>query len=144
MPDVHWAHMTTNYLNATHGLSSWLLTRDHKRIALLYLVAITVFFFLGGLMAVGIRLELATPQGDFVSADTYNKLFTLHGVIMVFLFLIPSIPAVLGNFFIPDSWCRLRVTCVLFSLVLEMGATKRRQPMGRNRSRMGDPVAASD
>ena len=91
----------TNYLNASHGLASWLLTRDHKRIAVLYLIGITVYFFIGGLMAVGIRLELATPQGDFVTADTYNKMFTLHGVVMVFLFLVPSIPAVLGNFLIP-------------------------------------------
>jgi cytochrome c oxidase subunit 1 len=67
----------------------------------MYLISISVFFFLGGLMAIGIRLELATPQGDFVQADTYNKFFTLHGVIMVFLFLIPSIPATLGNFLIP-------------------------------------------
>src|ERR687896_2589494 len=89
------------YLNNGHGIKSWLLTKDHKRIALLYLITISVFFFLGGLMAVGIRLELATPQGDFVSADAYNKMFTLHGVIMVFFFLIPSIPAVLGNFLIP-------------------------------------------
>ncbi len=94
LPDAH-------YLNNGHGLKSWLLTKDHKRIAILYLISISVFFFLGGLMAVGIRLELATPQGDFVSADTYNKMFTLHGVIMVFFFLIPSIPAALGNFLIP-------------------------------------------
>ena len=67
----------------------------------MYLISISVMFFLGGLFAVGIRLELATPQGDFVSADTYNKFFTAHGVIMVFFFLIPSIPAVLGNFLIP-------------------------------------------
>ena len=90
-----------NYLNNGHGLKSWLLTKDHKRIAIMYLISISVFFFLGGLMAVGIRLELATAPGDFVTADTYNKLFTMHGVIMVFLFLIPSIPATLGNFLIP-------------------------------------------
>ena len=90
-----------HYLNNGHGLASWLLTRDHKRIAILYLLAISFFFFLGGLMALGIRLELATPAGDLVAADTYNKMFTLHGVIMVFLFLMPSIPAVLGNFLIP-------------------------------------------
>ena len=90
-----------HYLNNGHGLKSWLLTKDHKRIAIMYLISISVFFFVGGLMAVGIRLELATPAGDFVSADTYNKFFTLHGVIMVFLFLIPSIPATLGNFLIP-------------------------------------------
>jgi len=90
-----------NYLNNGHGLASWLLTKDHKRIAIMYLISISAMFFLGGLFAVGIRLELATPQGDFVAADTYNKFFTMHGVIMVFFFLIPSIPAVLGNFLIP-------------------------------------------
>jgi cytochrome c oxidase subunit I len=89
------------YLNAGYGVKSWLLTRDHKRIALLYLVSITAFFLLGGLGAVMIRLELITPQGDLMSADTYNKMFTMHGVIMVFFFLIPSIPAVMGNFLIP-------------------------------------------
>jgi len=90
-----------HYLNESHGLASWLLTRDHKRIAILYLITISVFFFIGGLFAIGIRLELATPQGDFVQAGTYNKFFTMHGVIMVFFFLIPSIPAVLGNFLVP-------------------------------------------
>jgi cytochrome c oxidase subunit 1 len=90
-----------NYLNAAYGVRSWLLTRDHKRIALLYLVSITFFFFLGGLFALLIRLELLTPAGDLVQAETYNKLFTMHGVVMIFFFLIPSIPAVLGNFFIP-------------------------------------------
>ena len=87
----------TNYLNVDYGIRSWLLTVDHKRIALLYLASITVMFILGGLFAVGIRLELLTPAGDVVSADNYNKLFTMHGVIMVFFFLIPSIPAVFGN-----------------------------------------------
>ena len=90
-----------HYLNNGHGLASWLLTKDHKRIAIMYLISISVMFFLGGLFAVGIRLELATPQGDFVQADAYNKFFTMHGIIMVFFFLIPSIPAVLGNFLIP-------------------------------------------
>src|SRR6187399_2414828 len=90
-----------HYLNNGHGLKSWLLTKDHKRIAIMYLISISVMFLIGGLFAMGIRLELATPQGDFVSSDTYNKFFTMHGVIMVFFFLIPSIPAVLGNFMIP-------------------------------------------
>jgi cytochrome c oxidase subunit 1 len=90
-----------HYLNDGYGIKSWLLTRDHKRIGLLYLAAITVFFFLGGAMAVLIRLELATPAGDLVSDETYNKLFTIHGVMMVFFFLIPSIPATLGNFLVP-------------------------------------------
>jgi cytochrome c oxidase subunit I len=90
-----------NYLNSAYGIRSWLLTKDHKRIALLYLVSVTFFFFLGGLFALLIRLELLTPAGDLVQAETYNKLFTMHGVTMIFFFLIPSIPAVLGNFLIP-------------------------------------------
>src|ERR1039458_2623537 len=90
-----------NYLNAGYGLKSWLLTSDHKRIAILYLISITVFFAIGGVFAMLIRLELLTPAGDMVQADTYNKLFTMHGVIMVFFFLIPSIPATLGNFLVP-------------------------------------------
>src|SRR4026207_663696 len=90
-----------HYLNDGYGIRSWLLTRDHKRIGLLYLAAITFFFFLGGAMAVLIRLELATPAGDMVTDETYNKLFTMHGVMMVFFFLIPSIPATLGNFLVP-------------------------------------------
>ncbi|HEX7529048.1 MAG TPA: cbb3-type cytochrome c oxidase subunit I, partial [Thermoanaerobaculia bacterium] len=91
----------THYLNATYGIKSWLLTRDHKRIALLYLVSVSVFFALGGLMAVLIRMELATPEGDLFQPDIYNRLFTMHGVLMIFFFLIPGIPAVLGNFLIP-------------------------------------------
>jgi len=90
-----------NYLNAEHGIRSWLLTTDHKRIALLYLLSITFFFFIGGFFALLIRLELLTPAGDLMTADMYNKAFTMHGQIMVFFFLIPSIPAVLGNFLIP-------------------------------------------
>jgi len=90
-----------NYLNNGHTLKSWLLTTDHKRIAILYLISVTVFFFLGGFFAMLIRLELLTPQGDLMQADTYNKVFTMHGLIMVFFFLIPVVPAVLGNFLIP-------------------------------------------
>ena len=92
---------TADYLSEDWSLKSWLTTHDHKRIAWLYMVSITAFFFIGGAAATLIRLELATPQGDLVSADTYNRLFTAHGVIMVWLFLIPSIPSVLGNFLIP-------------------------------------------
>src|SRR6186713_717791 len=92
---------TLNYINNGHGLASWLLTKDHKRIALLYLASITAFFFLGGMFAFMIRLELLTPAGDFLTAENYNKMFTMHGVVMVFFFLIPSIPATLGNFLIP-------------------------------------------
>jgi len=90
-----------NYLNSEYGVRSWLLTTDHKRIALLYLLSITFMFFIGGFFALLIRLELLTPAGDLVLADTYNKLFSMHGQIMVFFFLVPSIPATLGNFLIP-------------------------------------------
>jgi len=92
---------SVNYLNIDHGVRSWLLTVDHKRIALLYLVSITIMFLLGGIFAALVRLELLTPAGDVLSSDTYNKFFTAHGVIMVFFFLIPSIPATFGNFLIP-------------------------------------------
>ena len=90
-----------HYLNVNYGIRSWLFTTDHKRIAWLYLLSVTVFFFIGGLFATLMRIELMTPQGDLVQAETYNKLFTMHGVTMVFFFLIPSIPAVLGNFLVP-------------------------------------------
>jgi len=89
------------YLNSGYGLKSWLLTVDHKRIALLYLMSITFFFFIGGFFALLIRLELLTPGGGLVQSDTYNKLFTMHGQVMVFFFVIPGVPAVLGNFLIP-------------------------------------------
>ena len=89
-----------NYLNVDYGWKSWLFTTDHKRIALLYLFSITAFFFVGGVFAVVMRLNLLTPEGLF-EHDTYNKLFTMHGIIMVFFFLVPSIPATLGNFLIP-------------------------------------------
>jgi cytochrome c oxidase subunit I len=90
-----------HYLNVAFGLKSWLLTTDHKRVGLLFLISITFFFFLGGAFATLIRLELMTPQGDLFQAETYNKLFSMHGIVMVFFFLIPSIPSVLGNFLIP-------------------------------------------
>src|SRR5438477_4187448 len=101
MATAAFSHEREHYLNKEYGIRSWLLTTDHKRIALLYLVSITFFFFIGGFLALLIRLELLTPAGDLVQADTYNKLFTMHGQIMVFFFLIPSIPAVLGNFLVP-------------------------------------------
>src|ERR1041385_3765136 len=90
-----------NYLNNGYGWKSWLFTTDHKRIAILYLVSITFMFMLGGYFASMIRLELVTPQGDLLSSDTYNRFFTMHGIVMVFFFLIPSIPTTLGNFLIP-------------------------------------------
>ncbi|MEK6397705.1 MAG: cbb3-type cytochrome c oxidase subunit I, partial [Terriglobus sp.] len=90
-----------SYLTESHGLKSWLLTRDHKRIGVLYLISLSAFFLLGGIFAGLIRFELLTPAGDLVSSDTYNKLFSMHGIIMVFLFLVPSVPASLGNFLVP-------------------------------------------
>ena len=90
-----------HYLNADYGVKSWLLTTDHKRIALLYLGTITLMFFVGGTMAVIMRMHLIDPAGALVQPATYNKLFTMHGIIMIFFFLIPSIPAVLGNFLVP-------------------------------------------
>ena len=90
-----------DYLNAGHSIRSWLLTTDHKRIGLLYMVSITLFFFVGGAAAAMMRLELLRPQGGLVTSALYNKLFTMHGVIMVWFFLIPSIPTVLGNFLVP-------------------------------------------
>ncbi|HXG33605.1 MAG TPA: cytochrome c oxidase subunit I [Bryobacteraceae bacterium] len=95
------AKTETNYLNESYGIKSWLLTKDHKRIALLYLAAITFFFAIGGFFAVLIRLELITPAGDLMQPETYNKAFTMHGVMMIFFFLIPAVPAVLGNFLVP-------------------------------------------
>ncbi|MBV9359624.1 MAG: cbb3-type cytochrome c oxidase subunit I, partial [Chloroflexi bacterium] len=89
------------YVNTNYGIRSWLLSTDHKRVAILYMISITLMFFIGGSAATLMRLELLTPNGDLVDSETYNKLFTLHGVIMVFFFLIPSIPAVLGNFLLP-------------------------------------------
>src|SRR3984893_12843210 len=102
LPDQQTATLPRrNYLNNEHGLMSWLLTGDHKRIAILYLISITFFFFIGGAFAGLIRLELLTPQPDLMASDTYNKMFSMHGIIMVFLFLVPSVPATLGNFLIP-------------------------------------------
>jgi cytochrome c oxidase subunit I len=90
----------SSYLTAENTVSSWLLTRDHKRIALLFFASITFFFFVGGGAATLIRLNLATP-GGLLQPDVYNRMFTMHGVIMVWFFLIPSIPTTFGNFFIP-------------------------------------------
>ena len=90
-----------NYLNDEYGVLSWLLTRDHKRIAILYLFSVTTFFIVGGIFAFLMRLELLTPEGDMFTSDQYNKLFTLHGIVMIFFFLIPAIPAVFGNFVLP-------------------------------------------
>ncbi len=98
---VSAAKPESNYLNISHTLKSWLLTQDHKRIALLYLIGVTFFFAVGGFLAFILRLELLTPASDLMAMDTYNKVFTMHGVVMVFFVLIPAVPAVLGNFLIP-------------------------------------------
>jgi cytochrome c oxidase subunit I len=91
----------THYLNISYGFRSWLLTTDHKRIGLLYLISLTTMFFIGGALAVLLRIELMTPEADFMQAETYNKMFSMHGIVMVFFFLVPSIPAVHGNFMLP-------------------------------------------
>ncbi|HXV97571.1 MAG TPA: cbb3-type cytochrome c oxidase subunit I [Anaerolineae bacterium] len=90
-----------HFLNVNYSVKSWLLTTDHKRIALLYLVSVSFFFVLGGIYAMLIRLELMTPRADVMAGDMYNKVFTMHGFIMVFFFLIPAIPATMGNFLVP-------------------------------------------
>ncbi|MEZ5313367.1 MAG: cytochrome c oxidase subunit I [Thermoanaerobaculia bacterium] len=91
----------SNFLTDGHSLKSWLLTLDHKRIGILYLLSVSAFFLLGGMFAMLVRLELLTPAGDLLLPDTYNRVFTGHGVMMVFFFLIPAIPGSLGNFLIP-------------------------------------------
>lgn len=90
-----------NYLNHGKGIWSWLTTIDHKRIGLLYLFSICTFFFAGGVSALLMRLELSSAGPTIMTAETYNVLFTLHGVLMIFLFIVPGIPATLGNFLLP-------------------------------------------
>ena len=90
-----------NYLTHSHGIRSWIFTLDHKRIGMMYLVSILTAFFLGGILAVLMRTELLGPRPGIMDAETYNRTFTLHGAIMIFLFIIPGIPAALGNFVLP-------------------------------------------
>ncbi len=90
-----------SYLDEGHTILSWLTTTDHKRIAILYALSITVFFFIGGVAIGLVRLELISPTGLFLTSDEYNRLFTIHGIIMVWFFLVPSIPATMGNFMLP-------------------------------------------
>jgi cytochrome c oxidase subunit 1 len=94
------ADLPTSYVTSENTISSWLLTRDHKRIALLFFASITFFFFIGGIAATLIRMHLATPEG-LLQPDIYNRMFTMHGIVMVWFFLIPSIPTTLGNFIVP-------------------------------------------
>ena len=98
---VRREEITGSYLTDGKTLRSWLLTTDHKRIALLYLGSITVFFFIGGIAAALVRYNLLVPQGLIPSAETYNRLFTMHGVVMVWFFLVPAVPVTLGNFIVP-------------------------------------------
>src|SRR5439155_15039392 len=90
-----------HYLNVEYTWKSWLFTLDHKRIAILYLVSVTLMFFVGGFGALVVRLNLLSPHGALVQPQTYNRMFSMHGVVMVFFFLVPVIPAVLGNFVVP-------------------------------------------
>src|SRR3972149_6599000 len=90
-----------SFLNYPRGIKSWLFTLDHKLIGLMFLIAIMFFFFVGGVLAMLIRLELFGPGKTIMEAHTYNQMFTLHGAIMIFLFIIPVIPAALGNFVLP-------------------------------------------
>jgi len=90
-----------NYITHGKGLKSWLVTLDHKRIGVLYIISIMTSFFLGGVFALLVRTELLTAKQTIVDADTYNQLFTLHGAVMIFLFVIPGIPAAIGNFVLP-------------------------------------------
>ncbi len=96
-----YASDPSNYLGASRGIMSWVVTLDHKRIGILYLVPVLTFFCVAGILALVLRAELMFPGKQFMNADTYNKVFTLHGVMMVFLFIIPSVPASLGNFVLP-------------------------------------------
>jgi cytochrome c oxidase subunit 1 len=90
----------SNYINCEKGLWSWLTTVDHKRIGLMYLISVLLFFFVGGVMALLIRWELFAP-GGFFDGNTYNQILTYHGAIMVFMVIVPGIPSILGNFFLP-------------------------------------------
>src|SRR3954469_3383564 len=96
--EVYPAH---TYLNAGTTLKSWLLSLDHKRIGILYAISTISALFLGGMFAMTLRLELISPEPNLVDAVGYNRLFTLHGVMMVFFFMVPAIPGIFGNFLIP-------------------------------------------
>jgi cytochrome c oxidase subunit 1 len=99
--DAKPVYPAVNYLNADRGVWSWLTTVDHKRIAIMYLVSVLIAFLLGGIFAMAVRVELLTPDATVMSANTYNRMFTLHGMVMIFLFMIPAVPGVFGNFFLP-------------------------------------------
>lgn len=98
---MHHSPAGETYLTYPKGIWSWIATVDHKRIGIMYLFSVLFFFLLGGIAALAIRLELFSPGGQYFTSDEYNRLFTYHGVIMVFLVIIPMIPAVFGNFVLP-------------------------------------------
>jgi len=133
---THAEEPTLNYLNNGHSIASWLLTKDHKRIAVLYLISVTLMFFIGSIAAGLMRLELTSPHGQLFTSEQYNKLFSTHGIIMVFFFIVPGIPAVLGNFALPImigardlafprlnllSWYLYVIAALLFITTLIMG-----------------------
>jgi cytochrome c oxidase subunit 1 len=97
----HGGEPGVDYIKVKKGLMSWLITLDHKRIGIMYLISVLVFFVFAGVMALLVRIELFTPGRTLMDPDTYNRVFTLHGVVMVFMFIIPAIPAALGNFILP-------------------------------------------
>ena len=101
MPQASHAHAEPDYIRVDKSVRSWIVTLDHKRLGILYLVSVLTMFFVGGVFALLLRTELLTPGETFISAQTYNEFFTLHGAIMVFLFIIPAVPGSLGNFFLP-------------------------------------------
>jgi len=101
MSSANHSSSDLNYINEFKGIKSWLTSLDHKRIGLLYMIAVLTYFLFGGIMAMLIRLELFRPGADFLSADQYNQVMTYHGAVMVFMVIIPGIPAILGNFFLP-------------------------------------------
>jgi len=100
-PSAGVPHAGDDYLTHGTGLRSWLFSLDHKRIGIMYLGLIVFSLFLGGVFAMVVRFHLWSPAGGLVSNDTYNKMFTLHGAVMIFLFVIPGIPSALGNFVVP-------------------------------------------
>ena len=99
--DSHPVMPAINYLNHDRGIRSWLLTLDHKRIALMYLALTTVALALGGVFAMALRFEHLSPGPTIMGANTYNRMFTMHGIVMIFLFMIPAIPGIFGNFCLP-------------------------------------------
>lgn len=101
MGNNHGTHASVDYLHESKGIKSWLFTLDHKKIGVMYLFTTLFFYFVAGMLALVLRAEHWGPKQTIMGADTYNKVFTLHGAIMVFMFIIPSIPAALGNFLLP-------------------------------------------